>query len=277
VKIYYRVSRLRLGWGSIPGSAFLHLRLNYSRPASDEWGCNREGSAICPNNSLKVLEESGQLSNSTFPVNIGRVSKQHEDRIAIDSANFIPRVESIGKLFHLLKISRLFAPSCKILKQLADRIKYNFDEDNSRKVKQTLNTKSECLSRVEFELSESEAKFFLDRISGTGNIDRKFFGDYFERAKFHLQAFGNLLNWRSYVLGWGGVSLYAHKSAWLRKAVSPKQGLSVLTNHQHQASGKKRLLGFFLFPANMEESELKYELESEERGRKGAWSYCVII
>lgn len=180
-------------------------------------------------------------------------------------------------MFHLLKISRLFARSCKILKQLADRIKYNFDVDNSRKVQQTSNTKSQCLSRVEFELSESEAKFFLDRDSGTENIDRKFFGDYFERAKFHLQAFGNLLNWRSYVLGWAGVSLYVQKSAWLRKAVSPKQGLSILTNHQHQASGKKRLLGFFLFPANMEESELKYELESEERGRKGAWSYCVII
>lgn len=277
MKIYYQVSRFRLGWGAIPASAFLHSRLNYWNAASDVCVDTRTGTLIRQHLQATVDRLPESKVNSLVPVGSGTERKLRDIR-----SPEVARLRGAGSsnfedLFHLLKISRFFVRYCEILKQLADRIKYISGEDNSHSVEQTLAAKSRRLSRVELELSESEAKFFLDRNSGRENIDRKFFGDCFERAKFHLQAFGNLLNWRSYVSGWVGVSLYVHESARLRKAESPKQGLSTLTNHQHQASGKKRLLGFFLFPADMEESDLKYELESEERGRKGVWSYCVII
>lgn len=276
MKIYYQVSRSRLGRRAVSTPAFLHSPLNYWNQAADEWGYTSARSNNSYSTQIEIKRETWRGVSSARSVDYCGAGGKRDAQVDGQTVTGNSSCLVIRTMFHLLKVSRYFVECCEILKQVADRNKYNFVASNMRGARQTLNTNSHDLCGAEFELSESEAKFFLDRISGRENIDRKFFGDYFERAKFHLQAFGNLLNWRSYVLGWVGVSLYAHKSAWLRKAVSPKQGLSVLTNHQHQASGKKRLLGFFLFPANMEESDLKYELESEERGRKGAWSYCVI-
>ena len=257
--------------------AFLHSPLNYWNQAADDWGCTSARSNNRYRTQSGINREPWLTVKSARPVDNCGAGGWRDTQVEVQTLIGNSSCLVIRTMFHLLKISRYFVERCEILKQVADRNKYNFVASNMRGASQTLNTNSHELCEAESELSESEAKFFLDRISGTGNIDRKFFGDYFERAKFHLQAFGNLLNWRSYVLGWVGVSRYAHESARLRKAVSPKQGLSTLTNHQHQASGNKRLLGFFLFPADMEESDHKYELESEERGRKGVWSYCVII
>jgi hypothetical protein len=257
--------------------AFLHSPLNYWNQSADDWGYTSAGSDDYRSAQAAVEERFLRQGNFAVSVNSNRARMRRAGRIDEQTVTGNSDGLGIGTMFHLLKISRFFVGGCEILKQLADRNKYNFCASHMRGSRQTLNTKSHGLSCPELELSGSEAKFFLDRTSGRGNIDRKIFGDYFERAKFHLQAFGNLLNWRSCVLGWVGVSRYAHESARLRKAVSPKQGLKTLTNHQHQASGNKRLLGFFLFPADMEESDLKNEVESEERGRKGAWSYCVII
>jgi len=255
----------------------LHSPLNYWNQAADDWGYTSVRTHNCCSTQIEINREAWRGVNFARWVGDcgagGQQDSQVEEQTVTDNSSCLV----IRTMFHLLKISRKIFQCCEILKQVADRNKYEFVASNMRGASQTLNTNSHDLCEAESELSESEAKFFLDRISARENIDRKFFGDYSERAKFHLQAFGNLLNWRSYVLGWVGVSLYAHESARLRKAVSPKQGLSTLTNHQHQASGNKRLLGFFLFPADMEESDLKYELESEERGRKGVWSYCVII
>jgi hypothetical protein len=269
VKIFYQVSRIRLSRGAHPSKAFLCSLLNRRNAASEDRAINRVGALAGGRKqargcSLMSVIEACQDQKQDSATVIGVTEPETRGRFC-DSF-----------MFHLVRVRRFLSSGCENLKQFADRIKYNSGEVNSRVVVQTLTSISRCLHSVELELSGSEAKFFLDRNSGRENIDRKIFGDYSERAKFHLQAFGNLLNWRSYVLGWEGVSLYAHESARLRKAVSPKQGLATQTNHQHQASGKKRLLGFFLFPADMEESDLYYELESEECGQKGAGSYCVI-
>lgn len=277
MKIYYQVSRSRLGRGAIPTPAFLHSPLNFWNQAADDVGCTSNSSLNRHSTQIETNLESLQGERCTDSVGYFGVAGFRGGQVAGQTVTSMSGSLVIRTMFHLLKISRKIVQRCEILKQVADRNKYDFVASNMRGARQTLNTNSHDLCEAEVELSEREAKFFLDRISGRENIDRKFFGDYFERAKFHLQAFGNLLNWRSYVLGWAGVSRYVHENARLRKAVSPKQGLSTLTNHQHQASGNKRLLGFFLFPADMEESDLKYELESEERGRKGVWSYCVII
>lgn len=276
MKIFYRVSRVRLGQGAIPFTAFLPVLLNCRHAAAAGFACCRikalDRAQVQP---VALSDHSSQSSDA----NSGAARNEQKQNIL---SGFDSRMSNLGELRFLKLVFHFFTKSqnryerCKLLKQLADRNKYKSSEDNSGVVGQTLITKNQRLSLAQLELSESEAKFFLDRNSGTKNIDRKFFGDYSERAKFHLQQFGNLLNWRSYVLGWEGVSSYAQESARLRKAASPKQGLSTRTNYQHQASGKKRLLGFFLFPANMEESDLNYELDFSERGQKGAWSYCVI-
>lgn len=276
MKICYQVSRSRLGLGANPFKAFLRLPLNIQQSTSDESGCSPTKALV---RSQSRYFDPFWADTWTVAASTGLI---HGERKHKPGCRFTAATSWTGDrfrdaaVFQLVKLCGNLPGRCKILKQLADRNKYNSGEVNSRVVKQTLSADSPRFCAPGLELSESEAKFFLDRDSGTKNIDRKIFGDYSERAKFHLQAFGNLLNWRSYVLGWVGVSLYAHESARLRKAVSPKQGLSTTTFHQHQASGKKRLLGFFLFPANMEESDLNYESESEECGQKGDWSYCVI-
>ncbi|MGB5105494.1 MAG: hypothetical protein WBP42_02150 [Candidatus Zixiibacteriota bacterium] len=276
MKIFYQVSRTRLRQGAIPSKAFLRSALNYRHAASDNCACSR-----CEALDRFLFQSAASKHNSNHPslaLNgaIRSVQKQNFP------SGIYSRMSQFGEhllsmvVFHFFKFTGIPLAGCKILKQLADRFRYTSEFYNSEVVGQTLIANNQRLSIAELELSESEAKFFLDTNSGTKNIDRKIFGDYSERAKFHLQRLGNLLNWRSYVLGWEGVSSYAQESARLRKAASPKQGLSTRTNYQHLTSGMKRLLGFFFSPADMEESDLFYESEATERGRKGAWSYCVI-
>ena len=276
MKISYQVSRSRLGLGARPFKAFLRSALSIRSSSSDKLGYSPSEALVRSHSTYPDTNLSG---SGTVAASSGLFRGEQKHKLGGRCGSVAFSIKNRfwdAVMFQLVKLYGKVPGRCKILKQLADRNKYNSGEVNSRIVVQTSSANSRCFCAPELELSESEAKFFLDRNSRTRNIDRKIFGDYSERAKFHLQAFGNLLNWRSYVLGWVGVSLYAHESARLRKAVSPKQGLSTTTFHQHQASGKKRLLGFFLFPANMEESDLNYESESEERGQKGEWSYCVI-
>ncbi len=248
MKISYQVSRIRLGRGSHPLTADLRSLPNYRDAAIDNCDYSRTEALARPQcQDLAPLLASPVVVKTTVAATRRGQKQYSEPVVSVADSESCDRFRFTA-VFQLINPAQILFAACEILKQFADRNKYNSGEVNSRIGEQTLTDNSRCLRGVEIELSGSEAKFFLDRNSGRENIDRKIFGDYSERAKFHLQAFGNLLNWRSYVLGWEGVSLYAHESARLRKAVSPKQGLSTQTNHQHQASGNKRLLGFFSIP-----------------------------
>ena len=164
---------------------------------------------------------------------------------------------------------------CKILKQIADRFYYDFHSKRRGAFQQSCVNKLASFEGRRILLSESEAKFFLDRYSQRKYVDRKFFGRVCARAKFHLLDRADSLNCRTYS-GGGITSSASRTSARCGKAESRKQGLTRIVDRLTKASGKKRLLGLFLFPADMEEGKFRYELESEQCGRKGGWSYCVI-
>lgn len=169
-----------------------------------------------------------------------------------------------GFVAKLFRSGRNLSRGCKILKQLADRTKVET---------QLAHERANCDSRRDFAahqtlVSRSEAKFFLDTPGQSQYVDRKFFGAPSERSKFHLLAPSDLLNCRTYS-GGGLFSSSTRIFARLRKAESRKQGLERQSKQQTKASGKKRALGFFLFPADMEEGSFTMNRMQVNEGGKG--------
>jgi hypothetical protein len=117
---------------------------------------------------------------------------------------------------------RYFKGHCKILKQFADRFHYI-----SRLLEDGICdhfVPNNCGHRkhVPNELSEREAKFFLDRERQSSYHSHKFSGDFSARAKFHLHAQGKIVYCCSHFLrGAGG-----HDGTWFRKAESDGTGLT---------------------------------------------------
>ncbi len=164
----------------------------------------------------------------------------------------------------LFRSGKNLSRGCKILKQVADR---NYVQT------QVARERTNCDSRRDFAaqqtlVSRSEAKFFLDTPGQSQYVDRKFFGAPSERSKFHLLAPSDLLNCRTYS-GGGLFSSSTRIFARLRKAESRKQGLKRQSKQLTKASGKKRALGFFLFPADMEEGSFTMNRMQVNEGGKG--------
>jgi len=111
-----------------------------------------------------------------------------------------------------------YETGCKILKQVADR--FHYKRRPPTKVAFDYFLSGNCMHRKQVcsGLSESEAKFFLDRGKQSPYYSHKFFGAFPARAKFHLHAKGKVVNCCSHF--WGGASepLAGHDGTRFRKA-----------------------------------------------------------
>lgn len=257
------VCRARRDLGVSHSKVFSHSLLKLWKSPSDDSVCNREG-YLAREKSLGPARSRGVVQKDALRQQSADTAEKHLSRFCRAKTETQRRDRwFIQELFQFARAQEFLSGGCKILKQSVDRKRYQTALAGCKTEKRTSSEKHRSLTAMEKALSRSEAKFFLDSNDGSWDIDRKISGVDFERAKFHLQAFRNLLNCRSYVFGRGRVRPTGSACARLRKAESPKQGLTEKRNQQHQASGITRLSGVFLFSTNREESDLGYGLETE--------------
>lgn len=91
----------------------------------------------------------------------------------------------------------------KKMKQSADRFKSENAGTSDEQNRLIISIKLCKIPVFRNEVSEREAKFFLDSNDQSSYHDRKFLGDFPACEKFHLRTLGKLLNWCSYF--WGGL------------------------------------------------------------------------
>ncbi len=111
-----------------------------------------------------------------------------------------------------------YETGCKILKQVADRFHYKRRPSTKVVFDYFLSGNYMHRKHVCNELSEIEAKFFLDRGKQSPYHDHKFSGAFPARAKFHLRAKGKVVNCYSHFWGGANEPVVEHDGTRFRKA-----------------------------------------------------------
>jgi hypothetical protein len=111
-----------------------------------------------------------------------------------------------------------YETGCEILKQVADRFYYRCRPLTKVVFGYFLSGNCMHWKHVRSELSESEAKFFLDRGKRSPYHSHKFSGAFPAHAKFHLHAKGKVVNCCSHFWGGADGSEAGHDGTRFRKA-----------------------------------------------------------
>ncbi len=158
---------------------------------------------------------------------------------------------------------------CKILKQVADKNHYVPDRSQSGMSDELMSKNFEHRTHVRIGLSESEAKFFLDRKKLCSYHDHKFLGDFSARAKFHLHGLGKVVNCCSHFWGGVGASAAGCESTRFRKAEIGKLANARYSIRYKRSFREDQPRGACRVSGNREESELIMNTGMWIRGGKG--------
>ena len=137
--------------------------------------------------------------------------------------------------------AQFFPRECKILKQYADRVMVFIgflSASREAEFGHEMLRSQGSQGRPQIEVSQREAKFFLDRKSQNLYHVRKFFGYFPSRAKIHLHVGGKVVNCRSYVWDRAEVSCVFHNDDLFGKAKSSKRNLIDSEKHQLEPQGR---------------------------------------
>lgn len=95
---------------------------------------------------------------------------------------------------------RIMSSCCEILKQIADIFKDRIIRKECIPNRVLVTVKRPNSGEPRIEVSQREAKFFLDITGRLQYHVPKFLGDFFLRLIFHLRALEKSLNWRSCIV-----------------------------------------------------------------------------